>query len=158
MTESGSSILKFVDEGVEKDEMTIKYDGDGGTITVRIKSLDSNGLADPNIQIADGPKWFSLSELTNDGYGYYITNVKCKQNTSSAREEKITFTNSSGDNIVLTVKQGEEIIVENTITIKADTNIDDNNTVEMLIIEMVNGSVLPANKILADLIIPSSAL
>ena len=145
--ESLSSILKFVDEGVEKDAMTLNYDGNGSTITVKIKSLDSNGLPDSNLQITDTPDWFSLTELTNSGYGYYITNVECKKNTSSAREEKITFTNSSGDSIVLTVKQEGEVIIENTITIKADTNIDDNNTVEMLIIEMVNGSVVPANKI-----------
>lgn len=145
--ESVSSILKFVDEGVEKDEMTINYDGDGGTITVRIKSLDSNGLADPNIQITDGPKWFSLSDLTNDGYGYYITNVKCKQNTSSAREEKITFTNSSGDNIVLTVKQEGEVIVKHMITIKAGNNVQSDCGFILDVIKSVGGEVLPSGKI-----------
>ena len=118
------AVLVFDDNGTEKTQLTLEVGEIEETKTVRIKSTTSDDYPDSNIRTIGTPsEWIKLSNVNGDGYKYYTINVTSKTNTSTERQENITFTNESGKTIVLTVKQAANIIdyiytfEENKITV-----------------------------------------
>lgn len=118
------AVLVFDDNGTEKTQLTLEVGEFEETKTVRIKSTTSDDYPDSNIRTIGTPsEWIKLSNVNGDGYKYYTINVTSKTNTSTERQESITFTNESGKTIVLTVKQAANIIEyiytfeENKITV-----------------------------------------
>ena len=118
------AVLVFDDNGTEKTQLTLEVGEIEETKTVRIKSTTSDDYPDSNIRTIGTPsEWIKLSNVNDDGYKYYTINVTSKTNTSTERQENITFTNESGKTIVLTVKQAANIIdyiytfEENKITV-----------------------------------------
>lgn len=105
------AVLVFDDNGTEKTQLTLEVGEFEETKTVRIKSTTSDDYPDSNIRTIGTPsEWIKLSNVNGDGYKYYTINVTSKTNTSTERQENITFTNESGKTIVLTVKQAANII------------------------------------------------
>ena len=105
------AVLVFDDNGTEKTQLTLEVGEIEETKTVRIKSTTSDDYPDSNIRTIGTPsEWIKLSNVNGDGYKYYTINVTSKTNTSTERQENITFTNESGKTIVLTVKQAANII------------------------------------------------
>lgn len=105
------AVLVFDDNGTEKTQLTLEIGEFEETKTVRIKSTTSDDYPDSNIRTIGTPsEWIKLSNVNGDGYKYYTINVTSKTNTSSERQESITFTNESGKTIVLTIKQAANII------------------------------------------------
>ena len=105
------AVLVFDDNGTEKTQLTLEVGEFEETKTVRIKSTTSDDYPDSNIRTIGTPsEWIKLSKVNGDGYKYYTINVTSKTNTSTERQENITFTNESGKTIVLTVKQAANII------------------------------------------------
>lgn len=105
------AVLVFDDNGTEKTQLTLEVGEFEETKTVRIKSTTSDDYPDSNIRTIGTPsEWIKLSNVNGDGYKYYTINVTSKTNTSSERQESITFTNESGKTIVLTIKQAANII------------------------------------------------
>lgn len=105
------AVLVFDDNGTEKTQLTLEVGEIEETKTVRIKSTTSDDYPDSNIRTIGTPsEWIKLSNINGDGYKYYTINVTSKTNTSTERQENITFTNESGKTIVLTVKQAANII------------------------------------------------
>lgn len=105
------AVLVFDDNGTEKTQLTLEAGEFEETKTVRIKSTTSDDYPDSNIRTIGTPsEWIKLSNVNGDGYKYYTINVTSKTNTSTERQENITFTNESGKTIVLTVKQAANII------------------------------------------------
>ena len=118
------AVLVFDDNGTEKTQLTLEVGEIEETKTVRIKSTTSDDYPDSNIRTIGTPsEWIKLSNVNGDGYKYYTINVTSKTNTSTERQENITFTNESGKTIVLTIKQAANIIdyiytfEENKITV-----------------------------------------
>ena len=105
------AVLVFDDNGTEKTQLTLEVGEIEETKTVRIKSTTSDDYPDSNIRTIGTPsEWIKLSNVNGDGYKYYTINVTSKTNTSTERQENITFTNESGKTIVLTIKQAANII------------------------------------------------
>ena len=105
------AVLVFDDNGTEKTQLTLEVGEIEETKTVRIKSTTSDDYPDSNIRTIGTPsEWIKLSNVNDDGYKYYTINVTSKTNTSTERQENITFTNESGKTIVLTVKQAANVI------------------------------------------------
>lgn len=105
------AVLVFDDNGTEKTQLTLEVGEFEETKTVRIKSTTSDDYPDSNIRTIGTPsEWIKLSNVNGDGYKYYTINVTSKTNTSTERQENITFTNESGKTIVLTIKQAANII------------------------------------------------
>ena len=105
------AVLVFDDNGTEKTQLTLEVGEFEETKTVRIKSTTSDDYPDSNIRTIGTPsEWIKLSNVNGDGYKYYTIDVTSKTNTSTERQENITFTNESGKTIVLTVKQAANII------------------------------------------------
>ena len=105
------AVLVFDDNGTEKTQLTLEVGEIEETKTVRIKSTTSDDYPDSNIRTIGTPsEWIKLSNVNGDGYKYYTINVTSKTNTSTERQESITFTNESGKTIVLTIKQAANII------------------------------------------------
>lgn len=105
------AVLVFDDNGTEKTQLTLEVGELEETKTVRIKSTTDEDLPDGNIRTTNTPsEWIILGEIQDDGYKYYTIDVTSKTNTSTERQEDITFTNESGKTIVLTIKQAANII------------------------------------------------
>lgn len=105
------AVLVFDDNGTEKTQLTLEVGELEETKTVRIKSTTDEDLPDGNIRTTNTPsEWIILGEVQDDGYKYYTIDVTSKTNTSTERQEDITFTNESGKTIVLTIKQAANII------------------------------------------------
>lgn len=105
------AVLVFDDNGTEKTQLTLEVGELEETKTVRIKSTTDEDFPDGNIRTIDTPsEWIILGEVQDDGYKYYTIDVTSKTNTSTERQEDITFTNESGKTIVLTIKQAANII------------------------------------------------
>lgn len=105
------AVLVFDDNGTEKTQLTLEVGELEETKTVRIKSTTDEDLPDGNIRATNTPsEWIILGEVQDDGYKYYTIDVTSKTNTSTERQEDITFTNESGKTIVLTIKQAANII------------------------------------------------
>ena len=94
------AVLVFDDNGTEKTQLTLEVGEFEETKTVRIKSTTSDDYPDSNIRTIGTPsEWIKLSDVNGDGYKYYTIDVTSKTNTSSERQESITFTNESGKTI-----------------------------------------------------------
>lgn len=105
------AVLVFDDNGTEKTQLTLEVGEIEETKTVRIKSTTDEDFPDGNIRTTNTPsEWIILGEVQDDGYKYYTIDVTSKTNTSTERQEDITFTNESGKTIVLTIKQAANII------------------------------------------------
>lgn len=105
------AVLVFDDNGTEKTQLTLEVGELEETKTVRIKSTTDEDFPDGNIRTTNTPsEWIILGEVQGDGYKYYTIDVTSKTNTSTERQEDITFTNESGKTIVLTIKQAANII------------------------------------------------
>lgn len=105
------AVLVFDDNGTEKTQLTLEVGELEETKTVRIKSTTDEDFPDGNIRATNTPsEWIILGEVQDDGYKYYTIDVTSKTNTSTERQEDITFTNESGKTIVLTIKQAANII------------------------------------------------
>lgn len=105
------AVLVFDDNGTEKTQLTLEVGELEETKTVRIKSTTDEDFPDGNISTIDTPsEWIILGDVQDDGYKYYTIDVTSKTNTSTERQEDITFTNESGKTIVLTIKQAANII------------------------------------------------
>lgn len=105
------AVLVFDDNGTEKTQLTLEVGELEETKTVRIKSTTDDDSPDGNIRATNTPsEWIILGEVQDDGYKYYTIDVTSKTNTSTERQEDITFTNESGKTIVLTIKQAANII------------------------------------------------
>lgn len=143
--ETKSAILVFVnDDNSETTAKTIEFEEYSSTVTVKVKSMDDEGLPDSEISTTELPNWITTTSFANEGDGYYTVNITCKTNTSSELTTYITFANSSSKSIVLTVKKPSKM---NTITFKAGTNVNSENYFELYVVYLTDGKPDIANKV-----------
>lgn len=142
------AVLVFDDNGTEKTQLTLEVGELEETKTVRIKSTTDEDFPDGNIRTIDTPsEWIILGEIQDDGYKYYTIDVTSKTNTSTERQEDITFTNESGKTIVLTIKQAAKTIKKNKITIQAGTDVNATNKFEIYIVYLTDGKPDMENRV-----------
>lgn len=142
------AVLVFDDNGTEKTQLTLEVGEFEETKTVRIKSTTSDDYPDSNIRTIGTPsEWIKLSNVNGDGYKYYTINVTSKTNTSTERQENITFTNESGKTIVLTVKQAAKTVKKNNIIFQAGPDVNANNKFELYIVYLTGGKPDMNNKV-----------
>lgn len=142
------AVLVFDDNGIEKTQLTLEIGEFEETKTVRIKSTTSDDYPDSNIRTIGTPsEWIKLSNINGDGYKYYTINVTSKTNTSTERQENITFTNESGKTIVLTIKQAAKTVKKNNIIFQAGPDVNANNKFELYIVYLTGGKPDMNNKV-----------
>ena len=142
------AVLVFDDNGTEKTQLTLEVGEIEETKTVRIKSTTSDDYPDSNIRTIGTPsEWIKLSNVNGDGYKYYTINVTSKTNTSTERQENITFTNESGKTIVLTIKQAAKTVKKNNIIFQAGPDVNANNKFELYIVYLTGGKPDMNNKV-----------
>ena len=142
------AVLVFDDNGTEKTQLTFEIGEFEETKTVRIKSTTSDDYPDSNIKTIGTPsEWIKLSDINGDGYKYYTIDVTSKTNTSTERQESITFTNESGKTIVLTIKQAAKTVKKNNIIFQAGPNVNANNKFELYIVYLTGGKPDMNNKV-----------
>lgn len=142
------AVLVFDDNGTEKTQLTLEVGEFEETKTVRIKSTTSDDYPDSNIRTIGTPsEWIKLSNVNGDGYKYYTINVTSKTNTSTERQENITFTNESGKTIVLTIKQEAKTVKKNNIIFQAGPDVNANNKFELYIVYLTGGKPDMNNKV-----------
>ena len=142
------AVLVFDDNGTEKTQLTLEVGEIEETKTVRIKSTTSDDYPDSNIRTIGTPsEWIKLSNVNGDGYKYYTINVTSKTNTSTERQESITFTNESGKTIVLTIKQAAKTVKKNNIIFQAGPDVNANNKFELYIVYLTGGKPDMNNKV-----------
>lgn len=142
------AVLVFDDNGTEKTQLTLEVGEFEETKTVRIKSTTSDDYPDSNIRTIGTPsEWIKLSNVNGDGYKYYTINVTSKTNTSTERQENITFTNESGKTIVLTIKQSAKTVKKNNIIFQAGPDVNANNKFELYIVYLTGGKPDMNNKV-----------
>lgn len=142
------AVLVFDDNGTEKTQLTLEVGEFEETKTVRIKSTTSDDYPDSNIRTIGTPsEWIKLSNVNGDGYKYYTIDVTSKTNTSTERQESITFTNESDKTIVLTIKQSAKTVKKNNIIFQAGPDVNANNKFELYIVYLTGGKPDMNNKV-----------
>ena len=142
------AVLVFDDNGIEKTQLTLEIGEFEETKTVRIKSTTSDDYPDSNLRTIGTPsEWIKLSDVNGDGYKYYTIDVTSKTNTSSERQESITFTNESDKTIVLTIKQAAKTVKKNNIIFQAGPDVNANNKFELYIVYLTGGKPDMNNKV-----------
>lgn len=97
--------LKFVDGENESETMELSYNYNGTGLSISLKSINYDGEPDENISFENKPDWITIDNFNYIGDNRFSAMVNCTENVNSERSCEITFVNSSGKKVKLTVKQ-----------------------------------------------------